>query len=545
MNDSDVIIKPEIGLLDHLLREVAWGGVRIPRFQRPFVWKSSDIIELFDSVYRGYSIGSLLLWETDADLPSHDKIGPISLPTRPKNVLYVLDGHQRLAALFGCLFLPASSQEKEWQVWFNLEEKKFRYVSRNKPDTRLFPLRAILKTTDFLNVARQIEAAQPSKKEEFIEEAERLASRIKNYPISFNRIIGGDIDRAVNIFSRLNKAGTPISTDHMVSALTYQAEKLNLSQKIDDILEDLTPYGFGKLERSIVFQVVKLTLGLDIRQTDSDKVAAFLKKEAPERVDFILSDTQRAIVAATRFLKEDIGVVTPHLLPYAYQYLALSHFFYLCQKPNEQQRNLLQRWFWLTSFSAWFTGATYTEVSKVMTEIADIARGRKTAFTEVSSEEPAKAFPTSFNIRSTRVRTVMILLLKQHPRHPHHPDQILDPIPLLSEGGFQRIFPLKKLKKRANHKAWDHIANRILLVGTPEQSIQELLCAVEPDHREHILKSHAIPLEAYEDLVNENLEAFIEKRTAYLMQLEKEWMQRWEIIPSNETTDSPLIDADE
>ena len=45
------------------LVERAWQGrIRIPHFQRPFRWAQEDVIRLFDSVLRGYPIGSVLLW---------------------------------------------------------------------------------------------------------------------------------------------------------------------------------------------------------------------------------------------------------------------------------------------------------------------------------------------------------------------------------------------------------------------------------------------------------------------------------------------------
>ena len=52
--------------IEDLLRYVENGRVRIPNFQRVFRWQAVDVARLLESIYLGYSIGSLLLWERAA-----------------------------------------------------------------------------------------------------------------------------------------------------------------------------------------------------------------------------------------------------------------------------------------------------------------------------------------------------------------------------------------------------------------------------------------------------------------------------------------------
>jgi hypothetical protein len=54
----------EIG---ELLDKIRTGALRIPRFQRPFRWGEANELELFDSVHRGFPIGTLLLWKHPAE----------------------------------------------------------------------------------------------------------------------------------------------------------------------------------------------------------------------------------------------------------------------------------------------------------------------------------------------------------------------------------------------------------------------------------------------------------------------------------------------
>src|ERR1700683_4063091 len=49
-----------------LVRDVQRGVLRVPPFQRGFRWEPSDVTKLFDSLYRGFPIGNLLLWRRSA-----------------------------------------------------------------------------------------------------------------------------------------------------------------------------------------------------------------------------------------------------------------------------------------------------------------------------------------------------------------------------------------------------------------------------------------------------------------------------------------------
>ncbi len=45
------------------------GELRLPEMQRQYVWRSTRVRDLLDSLYRGYPSGAILLWETDEDVP--------------------------------------------------------------------------------------------------------------------------------------------------------------------------------------------------------------------------------------------------------------------------------------------------------------------------------------------------------------------------------------------------------------------------------------------------------------------------------------------
>ena len=67
----------QIVSLGWLVERVAAGKIRVPRFQRAFVWKQPDLSALLDSVLRGFPIGSILVWDTDWGIDSTPRIGPL------------------------------------------------------------------------------------------------------------------------------------------------------------------------------------------------------------------------------------------------------------------------------------------------------------------------------------------------------------------------------------------------------------------------------------------------------------------------------------
>src|ERR1700759_4867776 len=86
--------------LNHLIEDIKVGRIALPDIQRPFVWSAAKTRDLFDSMYRGYPIGTLMLWETGAEVGTR-QIGLDETDRAPQ--LLIVDGQQRLTSLFAVL----------------------------------------------------------------------------------------------------------------------------------------------------------------------------------------------------------------------------------------------------------------------------------------------------------------------------------------------------------------------------------------------------------------------------------------------------------
>src|SRR4026208_1681587 len=92
-------IDTTVGRLVEMIRS---GELRLPEMQRRYVWRATRVRDLLDSLYRGYPSGTILVWETDREMPSRElAVEQASSPFKGHKLL--LDGQQRLTSLSAVL----------------------------------------------------------------------------------------------------------------------------------------------------------------------------------------------------------------------------------------------------------------------------------------------------------------------------------------------------------------------------------------------------------------------------------------------------------
>ena len=97
--NKTALFNPLNGHIEQLFGYIDLGDLGLPDLQRPFVWKNYKIRDLFDSIYRGYPIGSYLLWRTSNLNSKSHQIGIGKKEHLEPNIL-IIDGQQRLTALY-------------------------------------------------------------------------------------------------------------------------------------------------------------------------------------------------------------------------------------------------------------------------------------------------------------------------------------------------------------------------------------------------------------------------------------------------------------
>src|SRR5262249_16144706 len=109
--------------VEELVRKIERGELGLPEMQRRYVWRAPRVGDLFDSLYRGYPSGAILLWETDEAVPLQDfAVEQQAGPYQSRQLL--LDGQQRLtsrSALIRGEPVNVRGRKKPIDLLFNLE----------------------------------------------------------------------------------------------------------------------------------------------------------------------------------------------------------------------------------------------------------------------------------------------------------------------------------------------------------------------------------------------------------------------------------------
>ena len=106
MNYTDRIFPTNKGLTTYL-DELIGKNYQIPTFQRDVVWQQENVKKLWDSIYKFYPLGSILVWKTDLKLQNHRSIGGHEITDPGFNraeYQYILDGQQRTTSLLTSLY---------------------------------------------------------------------------------------------------------------------------------------------------------------------------------------------------------------------------------------------------------------------------------------------------------------------------------------------------------------------------------------------------------------------------------------------------------
>lgn len=109
--------------VEELVGMIERGELRLPEMQRRYVWKSTRVRDLLDSLYRGYPSGAILLWDTDEEVPErHMSVSQLDNPYKSTRLL--LDGQQRLTSLSAVIRgqpVNVQGRKKPIEILFNLD----------------------------------------------------------------------------------------------------------------------------------------------------------------------------------------------------------------------------------------------------------------------------------------------------------------------------------------------------------------------------------------------------------------------------------------
>lgn len=517
--------KPDSKKYADLISEIQKGQIKVPKFQRNFVWSLDKTAKLLDSILKGYPIGTFILWETNERLNEIKNIGNLELPPVPDDVKiqYVLDGQQRITSLFAA-FLGAKIQkegEKKVTDYFEIyvdldgdvENNDDQIVVSEKPETQSITLHKLLN-------AKYSELREIYSNEE-IDKIQGYKETFTTYDFSTIVLRKEDIDSAIEVFTRINTGGQTLTLFEIMSAKTYDEEQnFDMEDRFQKLLKDLAESKYDTISSSVILSV----LGLILSKNKECKRKIILQLDKQKIID-TWDDVISALKESIDYFRSVYRIPVSAILPYDSLLVPFAYFFYFQkEKPKGDQIKFLEEFFWRMSLSFRYSSSTESKLAQDIKRIDEILKGNRPNYDEVKVylTSPKDLIETSFSAGSSYCKAILCLLAYHEPKDfQDNGKVILDNswLKVANSKNYHHFFPKAYLKK--NNIANENSLVNITLVGAdlnkrkirakaPSIYVQDFLD--ENDDLPTSLKSHLInDLDDF-GIMSDDYLVFLEKR---------------------------------
>ncbi|RVY74282.1 DUF262 domain-containing protein [Helicobacter pylori] len=386
----------------------------LPDIQREYVWlKNADekkIEQLFDSILRGYPIGSFLFWklqkediaksdEQDSDklnfqlyqfITNYDERKPHNEKIRIEQIRrddlsIVLDGQQRLTSLYIGLKGTRTLKKKnakinnpnayeEKRLYLNLKHQpnmdnpednyQFEFHAKtpeNDKEHFWFKVGDILELeSGVLNYANEHEI-----KGNALNLLEKLKDAFHNKQlISFFEEKEKNLNKVLNIFIRVNSGGVKLSYSDLLMSILTASFSSDIREKMHELVDTLKEKGFPNVGQDQVLKTCLLLIGKDT----TFELKNFNKKNIKEIEDNWEKITDSIYNAAK--LLENFGYAG--YLGSAYILSSLAYFYFLNPKMNENDKEQALKFVRNAQITSYFTPSTDTKLNNIANSMKDV-----------------------------------------------------------------------------------------------------------------------------------------------------------------------------
>ncbi|WQW63216.1 DUF262 domain-containing protein [Helicobacter pylori] len=402
--------------LDKTIKEVVDGlndRYFLPDIQREYVWlKKADekkIEQLFDSILRGYPIGSFLFWklqkediaksdEQDSDklnfqlyqfITNYDERKPHNEKIRIEQIkcddLYiVLDGQQRLTSLYIGL-KGTRTLKKKWAKNNNpnaYEEKRLYLNLKRQPnmdspeDNYQFEFHAKkpendkkhwwFKVGDILELESVWDYAQEhGLKGDELKLLEKLNKAFCTEKlISFFEEKEKNLNKVLNIFIRVNSGGVKLSYSDLLMSILTASFSSDIREKMHELVDTLKDKGFSNMGQDQVLKTCLLLIGKDT----TFELKNFNKKNIKE-IEENWEKITESIYNAAKLL-ENFGYAS--YLGSAYILSSLAYFYFLNPKMDKNDEEQALKFVRNAQITSYFTPSTDTKLNNIANSMKDV-----------------------------------------------------------------------------------------------------------------------------------------------------------------------------
>ncbi|MDP8237271.1 MAG: DUF262 domain-containing protein [Candidatus Erginobacter occultus] len=496
-------IKPDSYGITTYLDNLQRGQYQIPTFQRDVVWDRDRVKRLWDSIYKFYPLGSVLVWRTYTRLQNHREIGGHPLLQEPsgEEFHYLLDGQQRTTALLTSMYgglikgqddrdptlyvnltvdTPDDIEDNSWRerflYWDEIDDRGGKLL-RNVGRKKSFDQGLIVKLKDIAHSygdveRRLVEAGQTDFDAPCREQLRRLKQVLDNYKLSFIELRGIEVGEVCQIFERINQAGQPLNMFDIVVAKTFRPEKddvtgFDLRGLCDQFRHELDAAGsrFAEVDHMTVLQVLAVLVRDAIPDAGVHNITdTYLNALRTIHLEQVWEDGTEALRKVYDFLDNQLHLPGPALVPYRYFFMSLASYFFRNPSPDIA---LLKRYFWYFSFHNDDLLSNTTYLRDHVRRLHTARNGEDFEFGRFVIDRQ-RLRSTSYSARGRLSRAVLALYASQCPKDWQQTDRsVLTSVyyALTDHPNLHHIFPLDFCEKHLTDKQDKQYANSLLNIA--------------------------------------------------------------------------------
>ena len=508
-------------LITDLINDVRRGYIKIPQFQRDFIWSKEKAASLMDSILKNYPIGTIILWKTKETLRSVRNLGGVNLPETPSGdfIQYVLDGQQRLTSIFATLIGAKVKREYRIddfsEIYINLEASGDEEIVVSTKDG--LDDKSSVKLTLLLYGGLRYLASFSN---EYLEKIELYKRCIDTYQIPSIPIRDVPIDVATEIFTRINEGGKPLSVFEIMAAKTFDVERdFDLAERYNDLIGALERVDYETISDATVLRTVSVILTKECSKKAILNINKFYFIDIwPTAVD--------AIERAVDYLRNYFKIPVSKLLPYNDLVVLFAYFFFHHkERPLGDKERYLKDLFWRISLTERYSSGTESKIAQDIKRIDMILDDNQP---EYNYSPYSKLTPEGieqngvFSVGRSYIKALLCILSEQQPKSFVDNSLVRISNDWLKQGNsknYHHFFPKSYLKaQNIENTKINHIANITIvddylnkrLIGSKNPSKY-----IEMFKRNTMLgetmKSHLIDLGTF-GVLNDDYETFFSQR---------------------------------
>jgi len=522
-----MMIQPEpqsIGVTS-LLNNIESGRIKIPQFQREYVWEKKAASQLLDSIAKGFPIGTFILWETQEELRSVRNIGNHTLPDTPVGHIaqYVLDGQQRITSLYTCFkglsLVRDGKVEVFSEIYIDLEAKEDEEVVTLNHDIHN-PTRYV-KIYDLLYGG--IGALAKKYTEQGLEKIDFYKARFTSYQFSLVILKNAPLDVATEVFTRLNVGGKTLTLFEIMVAKTYDQNKnFDLAERLEVLMDDLGE-DYKTISSSTILQIISLILKKDCTRKQ------ILKLDKQEFID-TWEPVKVAVKKAIDYFKNQYGIPVSKILPYDALLAPFSYFFYYHpDRPLDEKKEYLQDFFWRVSLSERYSSGVETKLGQDIKRIEKILNKKLPNYDYEVNISPDRIIEQGwFGTGRSFIKALLCLFASKGPKSfadntKVHIDNAW--LQIATSKNYHHFFPKAYLRDKEHEDDINHILNitivddflnkRVIRAKAPSIYMRDF--KKNNKKLNETMNSHLIDLDSF-GVWNDDYDVFFQKRAELISQ---------------------------